>query len=136
MVEITGIYEGEKHCMLTHGPSKNIIHTDAPIDNNGRGEAFSPTDLLAAAFGSCLMTVMAIYGDKNNIELRGSTFKVIKTMKVSPRRIEQLEVSITLPDSLSAAQRDTMEKVALSCPVKLSLNQDVLMPINFHYRTI
>lgn len=133
-MEITGIYEGEKHCSLTHGPSQNNIHTDAPLDNNGRGEAFSPTDLLAASLGSCLMTVMAIYADKNNIELRGSCFKVMKTMKVAPRQIDTLEVAITLPARLNSKERETLERVALSCPVKLSLNPEVKMPITFNYQ--
>lgn len=134
MVEITGLYEGEKHCRLTHGPSNSVIHTDAPKDNNGKGEAFSPTDLLAAAYGSCLMTVMAIYADKNNINLKGSTFKVVKNMRVSPRQVESLEVELNLPANLTETQRSVLENVANTCPVKLSLNPEIKLPISFNYK--
>jgi putative redox protein len=133
MVEISGIYEGEKHCALTHGPSKNIIHTDAPLDNNGRGESFSPTDLLAASLGSCMMTVMGIYADKNAIDLKGSTFKMVKEMQASPRKISSITIELNLPAHLSESERSTLEKVADTCPVKLSLHPDVKIPLKFNY---
>jgi putative redox protein len=136
MVEISGLYEGDKHCVLTHGPSKISIHTDAPIDHEGRGEAFSPTDLLAAAYGSCLMTVMAIYAENNNINLRGSSFKVNKEMKPAPRQVNCLEVELTLPESLSLEERKILEKIAYTCPVKLSLNPEIKLPITFHYKSL
>lgn len=136
MVEILGLYEGDKHCVLTHGPSKISIHTDAPIDHEGRGEAFSPTDLLAAAYGSCLMTVMAIYAENNNIDLRGSTFKVSKNMQPSPRQVDSLEVELTMPEKLSPSERERLEKIAYTCPVKLSLNPGIKLPINFHYKSL
>lgn len=136
MVEISGFYNGDKHCTLTHGPSSTIIHTDAPVDNNGKGESFSPTDLLAASYGSCLMTVMAIYAEKNNLDLRGSTFKIIKNMKTSPRQIDSLEVELTLPGKLSIDERETLEKIAYTCPVKLSLNPEIKLPIHFRYESI
>ncbi len=133
MVKITGIYEGEKHCSLTHGPSQKKIETDAPKDNNGRGEAFSPTDLVAAALGSCMMTVMAIYAEKNNIDLKGSTFTVEKLMKANPRMIENINLSVSLPADLTDRQRETLEGIALSCPVKLTLHPDVKICTKFFY---
>jgi putative redox protein len=136
MVEISGLYEGDKHCILTHGPSKSYIHTDAPTDHAGKGEAFSPTDLLAAAYGSCLMTVMAIYADNNNIDLRGSAFKVNKIMKSTPRQVDSLEVEIILPVQLSPNEREKLEKIADTCPVKLSLNPEIKLPINFLYKSL
>ena len=134
MVEILGFYEGDKHCTLTHGPSKTNIHTDAPVDHEGRGESFSPTDLLAAAYGSCLMTVMAIYADKKKLDLGGASFKVVKNMTSAPRQVESLEVEISLPESLTLIDREILEKIALTCPVKLSLNPTIKLPINFNYR--
>lgn len=134
MVKITGIYEGEKHCELTHGPSLSKIATDAPKDNFGRGEAFSPTDLAAAALGSCMMTVMGIYAEKNNIVLTGSRFSVEKHMKQNPRMISELDVQLDLPQALSESERDTLENIALNCPVKLSLHPDIKMTITFNYK--
>lgn len=135
MVTMTGVYEGEKHCAITHGPSGNIIHTDAPKDNNGRGEAFSPTDMVGAALGSCIVTTMAIYAEKNGItDLKGSTFQVVKKMKTEPRQIHELAVEITLPERLSTEERATLEKIAHTCPVTRSLNSEVKIPVVFHYK--
>lgn len=134
MVAMTGVYEGEKHCTLTHGPSQNKIHTDAPKDNNGRGEAFSPTDLVGAALGSCILTTMAIYAEKNGIDIKGSQFLVTKKMNLSPRMIAELSVEITLPEKLNEAERKTLEEIAHTCPVTRSLHRDVKMPVVFHYK--
>jgi len=134
VVEILGFYEGDKHCTLTHIPSKTNIHTDAPVDHEGRGESFSPTDLLAAAYGSCLMTVMAIYADKKKLDLGGATFKVVKNMSPAPRQVDSLEVEISLPESLNLIDREILENIALTCPVKLSLNPTIKLPITFNYK--
>ncbi len=133
MVEITGIYQGEKHCLLTHSPSKNCIHTDAPKDNNGRGEAFSPTDLLAASLGSCMLTVMGIYADNHSINMNGSSVRVLKEMGTNPRKVSILTVEIKLPAALSPKERETLERVAETCPVKLSLHPDIQIPLKFDY---
>ena len=135
MVTMTGVYEGDKHCVITHGPSGNIIHTDAPKDNNGRGEAFSPTDMVGAALGSCILTTMAIYAEKNGIELKGSAFLVTKKMKMEPRQIHELAVEITLPEKLSTDERETLEKIAYTCPVTRSLSAEVKIPVVFHYKS-
>ena len=134
MVTMTGVYEGYKHCEITHGPSKNIIHTDAPKDNNGRGEAFSPTDMIGAALGSCILTTMAIVGEKTGIDLKGSAFQVTKKMKTEPRQIHELAVEITLPAKLNPEERSTLEKIANTCPVTRSLNPEVKIPVIFHYK--
>lgn len=136
MVTMTGIYEGDKHCTLTHGPSNTQIHTDAPKDNNGRGEAFSPTDLMGAALGSCILTTMAIYAEKNGIDIKGASFQVTKKMKLSPRMIAELEVAITLPAHLTAEQRPTLEEIAHTCPVTRSLNSEVKIPVTFTYQSL
>ncbi|AUN96780.1 OsmC family peroxiredoxin [Bacteriovorax stolpii] len=135
MVTMTGIYEGDKHCTLTHGPSNTQIHTDAPKDNNGRGEAFSPTDLVGAALGSCILTTMAIYAEKNGIDIKGASFQVTKKMKLSPRMIAELEVAITLPAHLTAEQRPALEEIAHTCPVTRSLNSEVKIPVTFTYQS-
>lgn len=133
MVEITGIYEGEKHCQLVHGPSQNSIFTDAPKDNNGRGEAFSPTDLLAASLGSCMMTVMGIYADNHGLDLSGSSFRVVKEMQANPRKVSALTIEIKMPAALSQKDREILERIAETCPVKLSLHPDIKIPLAFHY---
>jgi uncharacterized OsmC-like protein len=134
MVTMTGTYEGDKHCELIHGPSQNRIHTDAPKDNNGRGEAFSPTDLVGAALGSCIVTTMAIYAEKNNIDMRGTNFEVTKKMQVSPRKIAELTVVVTMPATLTTDQRKTLEEIAHTCPVTKSLNPDIKLPVTFIYK--
>ena len=134
MVTMTGVYEGDKHCEITHGPSKNIIHTDAPKDNNGRGEAFSPTDMIGAALGSCILTTMAIVGENAGIDITGSSFQVTKKMKMQPRQIHELAVEITLPAKLDSVERETLEQIATTCPVTRSLNPDVKIPVVFHYK--
>lgn len=136
MVTMTGIYEGEKHCTLTHGPSQTRIHTDAPKDNNGRGEAFSPTDLVGAALGSCILTTMAIYAEKKGIDIKGASFVVTKKMQLAPRQIAELSVDITLPDHLKQEERPELEAIAHTCPVTRSLNPEVKIPVTFTYKHI
>jgi putative redox protein len=136
MVEITGVYEGEKHCELVHGPSLKKIQTDAPRDNNGKGEAFSPTDLVGAALGSCILTTMGIYGDAHGIDIKGSTFKVVKEMASNPRRIASLSVEVHLPETLSEKDREVLERVGNMCPVKVSLHPEVNVPVKYIYSNL
>lgn len=126
-------YQGQKHCELVHEPSKSKIETDAPKDNNGKGERFSPTDLMGAALGSCILTTMAINAEREGLSLTGAHASVEKIMADQPRRIESLPVHIHLPRALTAEQRRTMENIATSCPVHRSLNPDVRIPITFSY---
>lgn len=133
MVEMSGVYQGEKHCELTHGPSGRTIVTDAPKDNAGRGEAFSPTDLVGASLASCILTTMAIAAEKEGLQLQGSTFKVTKEMASNPRRIQRLSVSLNLPKAIDSENRKKLEQVGLSCPVGRSLHPDIELPISFHW---
>lgn len=133
MVKITATYEGEKHCELVHGPSNSRIGTDAPKDNNGKGELFSPTDLVAAATASCMLTVMAIAADKDGVELKGSKATVEKEMTTNPRRISKLTVHLYLPASIESEYRKKLETIADTCPVKMSLNKEMQVPVEFHY---
>ena len=133
MVKMSGVNLGQKNNEITHEPSGRKIQTDAPKDNNGRGESFSPTDLVGAAMGSCMMTVMSIAAEKDGVELKGSTFTVEKEMGINPRRIVKLTVSIHLPQSLPQDYRKKMEEIALTCPVKQSIHPDMAVPVLFHY---
>lgn len=133
MVEMTGIYRGEKHCDLTHSPSGSVISTDAPKDNNGRGEAFSPTDLMGAALGSCILTTIAIVAERDGKDVKGSSFTVTKEMNPNPRKIASLKVELKLPAAIPQDYRSKLEHIAMTCPVHRSIHPDVLMPISFDY---
>lgn len=134
MVTTTTIYEGDLHCRVIHQPSRAEFETDAPKDNHGRGEEFSPTDLVGAALGSCMLTVMGIAARTMKVGIDGATASVTKTMAATPvRRISRLEVEVTIPHDLPEAARQQLETTALSCPVKQSLHPDIEMPIAFHW---
>lgn len=132
MVEITVNYEGELRCSATHGPSGRILQTDAPVDNNGKGETFSPTDLMATALGSCMATIMGIVAQRREISLEGLSIKVQKHMSEDmPRRIAKLPVEITMPMSEDSPFKDLMVNAALTCPVHKSLREDIEVPITW-----
>ena len=134
MVQIDVIYEGELHTTARHGPSGAELATDAPVDNAGRGESFSPTDLVATAIGSCMLTVMGIVAERRNIDMEGARARVRKHMAAYPvRRIGKLEVTIDLPPGLEADERKVLENAARTCPVHKSLHPDVEVPLNFRY---
>jgi uncharacterized OsmC-like protein len=133
MVKMTAIYMGEKHCTAKHEPSNAILETDAPKDNQGRGESFSPTDLVATALGTCILTTMAIVAERDGVDLKGAKMTVEKVMNANPRTIGSLKTVIEMPASLPAEYRRKMELSANSCPVKKSLHPDVQIPVEFHY---
>jgi putative redox protein len=134
MVKISMVYEGQLRCALTHEPSGSIIRTDAPKDNMGRGEAFSPTDLVAAALGSCMLTVMGIAAARHNIDLKGTTVDVGKEMATSPvRRIDRITVTLRMAPGIPQDKRAMLEAAAHSCPVHKSLHPDVQTPVQFIY---
>jgi len=134
MVQIDLTYAGELRCEATHGPSGNVLHTDAPVDNHGRGESFSPTDLVATGLGSCLLTVMGIVAQRHGWELEGASARVVKHMASQPtRRIGKLEVVLTLPGDFDQKARTTLERAALTCPVHASLHPDIELPIRFDW---
>jgi len=134
MVKSTIEYTGELHCIATHGPSGTRIDTDAPLDNHGRGESFSPTDLVGAALGACMATIMGIAAQKRNLDLAGMKIEVIKEMTTSaPRRIARLSTQIWLPIPASADPAKILENAALTCPVQYTLHPDIEKPVVFHY---
>jgi putative redox protein len=132
MVSIQVEYQGDLHCKATHGPSGALFTTDAPKDNQGRGESFSPTDLVATALGSCMLTVMGIAARTLQIDISGATASVEKEMTTAPpRRIQRLTVKIHIPHALSAVDMEKLERAAHICPVHKSLHPDVEVPIKF-----
>lgn len=133
MVQMSGVYQGEKRCQVTHGPSGALLQTDAPRDNHGKGEFFSPTDLVATALGSCVLTTMAIFAEKEGIDLKSAHFKVSKEMQTSPRQIARLPLEIHLPKSVSIERRSYLEDIGRNCPVKRSLSAEVETPIQFFW---
>lgn len=133
MVEMAVVYQGDKHCELKHGPSGCTIETDAPRDNHGRGERFSPTDLMGASLASCVLTTMAIHAERDGIILVGASAKVEKEMHASPRRVARLPVVVTMPRGLNPDVRQRLEDIAQNCPVKKSLHPEIEAPIRFVY---
>ncbi|MET4076646.1 OsmC family protein [Hymenobacter sp. UYCo722] len=131
----TARYAGHLRTEATHTASGNAIQTDAPVDNHGRGEAFSPTDLVSTALGSCMMTVIGIVAERHSWDLVGSTFAVLKHMSAEPpRRIAQIDVTFTLPATLAPQERILLERAAHTCPVGLSLHPEVRQNIVFEYK--
>lgn len=132
MVAIQVEYQGELHCKAIHGPSGTELSTDAPKDNQGRGESFSPTDLVATALGTCMLTIMGIQARTLQIDITGSTATVEKEMtSTPPRRIASLKVKIHVPHTISDENKLKLERAAHTCPVHKSLHPDVQMPIEF-----
>jgi putative redox protein len=132
-VEITGRYTGQLKTELTHGPSGVVLRTAAPVDNQGDGSSFSPTDLAAAALASCMVTTLAIVAERDGIDLAGVSFRVEKHMAGEPRRIARLPVEIHLPASLPPAERQKLERAAHTCPVHRSLVPEIEKDVRFVY---
>ncbi|MBA3881685.1 MAG: OsmC family protein [Chthoniobacterales bacterium] len=132
MVNISIRYAGDLHCAAVHGPSQAELATDAPVDNNGKGEAFSPTDLVATALGTCMATVMAIAAQRHDVELNGTWIQITKEMsKDTPRRIVRLASEMHVPLPEDHPQRMLLEAAALGCPVHHSLHPDIEKPVKF-----
>src|SRR5438309_7038935 len=118
MVQIDITYQGDLRCQAKHGPSGTIVQTDAPVDNMGKGQAFSPTDLLATALGTCMVTTMGIVAKRLNVDLTRTTVRVLKEMIATPsRRVGKLTVELHCPASVPVEHREQLERTALNCPV-------------------
>ena len=132
MVTIDIEYQGDLRCEAVHQPSGTHLNTDAPKDNFGKGESFSPTDLVATALGTCMMTLMGITARSLKVDLKGTRVMVQKEMVVAPmRRIGKLAVKIAIPAKLTDEQKQKLEQAALTCPVHKSLHPDVRTPVEF-----
>ena len=133
MVTSTVTYEGELRTNSVHLKSGNTIITDAPIDNNGKGEAFSPTDTVATGLASCMLTIMGIKAKAMQINIEGAHANVTKIMGVEPRRITRIDVEFQLPFDLDDKTKTILEKAALTCPVHYSLHPDIKKNIKFNW---
>jgi putative redox protein len=134
MASMTGYYQGELRTEDTHLKSGNKVITDAPPDNNGKGEAFSPTDLVCAALSSCMMTLMGMLADREKIELKGLKSEITKIMSANPRKIAEIQITFTHPDLVATdVQKQKLKNAALTCPVALSLSENVKQTIAFNW---
>ena len=134
MVVITGEYTGELRCELKHGPSGTVIETDAPADNHGRAERFSPTDLMATALIACMTTTLAIKTREKGWRFEGTKMRVEKIMSTdAPRRIVKLPVELWLPIDLGPAERTEVEDILANCPVYKSLHPGIETPLIVHW---
>ncbi|UPM50336.1 OsmC family protein [Synechococcus sp. A10-1-5-1] len=132
MTQINSSYSGDLRCASLHAPSGSALETDAPSDNQGKGERFSPTDLVATALSTCILTIMGIVAERHDWDLKGCTARVEKVMtSEAPRKIAQLEVWIELPAHLDEKARKVLRKAAENCPVKLSLEGAMAMQLHW-----
>ncbi len=135
-VESKVTYLGELRCEATHGPSGSKIMTDAPADNHGKAEYFSPTDLVGVSIGTCMFTIMGIVAERDGIDIKGATATVNKNMtSTGKRRIAEISIDIQLPKEKSYSEDDIkkLENAAEFCPVKLSLHEDIKIETKFHH---
>jgi putative redox protein len=135
METVRTIYTGELRTKATHVQSSDTIITDAPVDNQGRGEAFSPTDLLAAALGSCIITIIGIAAREHGFSIDGTTAGITKIMKPDPRRVGEVRIDLNFPDVVySEKQKRIIRAAAETCPVALSLHPDLKQKVSFIFK--
>jgi len=134
MITIKTIYEGNLRTKAKHLRSANEIITDAPVDNQGKGEAFSPTDLLATSLGSCMLTIMGIASNTHGFNIDGTKVDITKIMGSNPRRVSEVIVELFFPSvSYSQKEKKIIENAAFTCPVSRSLHPDLKQTIIFHF---
>lgn len=133
MNTIEGKYLKDLRCEMQHEKSAVTIKTDAPTDNNGKGESFSPTDLLAAALGSCMLTIIGIKANSKNISIGSPSYSIKKIMAADPRRVSRIEIKINFEEDIKEQDRVYLEKEALNCPVALSLSNQLKQDVSFIY---
>lgn len=133
MVKCTIVYENGLRCRLEHGPSGATTETDAPVDNRGKGESFSPTDLMCCAMAACMETIMGIYAEDNGLNLTGTTITVGKEMSANPRRIARIVTEISVPLPEDNPHKQALSDCVLGSPAMRSLHPDVEVPITWHW---
>jgi putative redox protein len=135
MVTTSAVYDGNKACTLTHSESGTSIRSDAPRDIGGSASAFSPTDLVGAALAGCILTTMAMFAERHEVDITGATATVTKEMTTdAPRRIARLAATVTLPAArVPVAFRERLEKAGHACPVNKSLHPDIEAPVTYAY---
>ena len=133
MTTSTSKYSGELRTHSVHTQSGETYITDAPTDNEGKGEAFSPTDIVATSLANCMMTIMGIVSKRKGLIIEGTEAKIDKFMGTDPRRISEIKIDFYFPVNFSEDERKLLEKSALNCPVAKSLSSDLKQNIEFHY---
>lgn len=133
MATIETVYQGTLRTQAVHVQSGTSILTDAPVDNQGKGMAFSPTDLLAASLGSCMLTIMGISAREHQINIDDTKCAITKIMAANPRRVGEIEIDLQFPEKYSEKQQKILERAALTCPVYLSLHPDIKKTVNFNW---
>ena len=131
MVRIEATYDGNLRCTATHMPSGSKLITDAPVDNNGKGESFSPTDLLATSMLTCIMTIVAIRAESRQIDVSGMSGSIEKTMAANPRRVAKLEVIVNLPSDMELDDRAWLITEGCNCPVCVSVSESMDVDVTF-----
>ncbi len=130
-------YAGALRTEAVHLKSSVTITTDAPVDNKGKGESFSPTDLLAASLGSCMLTIIGIASDTQGFNIDGTRLEISKIMASNPRRVSEIHISFHFPHrEYSEKQKDIIRKSALTCPVALSLHPDIIQKVDFNFTNV
>jgi putative redox protein len=130
------IYKGNLRCQAEHLQSKSFIETDAPTDNRGKGERFSPTDLLCVSLATCMLTTMGIKAADMNVDLSNSKADVTKHMASEPRRVAKIEVTVSLPSNVSEKDRITLERTGTNCPVAKSINPEIVLLLIYQWTII
>jgi uncharacterized OsmC-like protein len=134
MVSMTGVYLGELRTEATHLRSGNKIITDAPPDNNGKGEAFSPTDLTCVSLNSCMMTIMGMLAQREQIDMTGMRSEIVKIMGANPRKIAEVQITFYHENLLATdVQKEKLKRGALTCPVALSLGDELKQTVTFNF---
>src|SRR5690606_10364595 len=134
MTTLTSVYIGELRTESTHARSGNTLITDAPVDNKGKGQAFSPTDLVCTALSTCMLTTMAIWAEREGLDIRGMQVEVVKIMASNPRKIAEIQVKLIHPNlRASSGQKEKLKEIAHTCPVALSLHDSVKQNIQFEF---
>ena len=134
MTTLTTDYKGTLRTENIHTRSGSLVITDAPVDNQGKGEAFSPTDLVCTALSSCMLTTMGILANRENIDLKGLHTEVVKTMSSNPRKIAEIQITLSHPTlQVTEEQKQKLKNAALTCPVALSLHDSVKQTVTFNF---
>lgn len=134
MAKIETMWLGSLRSEVTHTQSGTKIMTDAPTDNNGKGEYFSPTDLVAAALGSCMLTIMGMAAKTHGINIEGTKVSITKVMNASPRRIGEVMIDFSFPEEYTAKEKRILEAAGETCPVAFSLHPDIKQTIRYTYK--
>lgn len=134
MATLKTVYLGNLRTEITHTQSGNTITTDAPIDNNGKGEFFSPTDLVAASLGSCMLTIIGIVTERSGIDISGTEIETTKVMSSEPRRISEINIIFTFPNKLEDKTMAIIKRAATTCPVYNSLDPNIKKEIIYKFK--